>query len=113
MPQVLHALLDTKELDLHVPALVVAELVDIGLKRRTTIELAAMLNVLNRDARFVIHDYTAEMALKSARLGQLPDIHDRCIVATTASLLEEGKDVALVTPDRVIRESKLVPTLWD
>jgi len=45
--------------------------------------------------------------LKIKELTQISDIHDRIIIATTS--LTDG---ILITKDRVIRNSRLVETLW-
>jgi hypothetical protein len=106
------ALLDNNALDLHLAAIVVAELVDLCVKGRTGLELDPVLAVLREDERFVIHDFTAEMAMGTAKYAALSDIHDRCIVALTANLIESRADVVLVTRDQAIRDSELVPTMW-
>jgi PIN domain nuclease of toxin-antitoxin system len=113
LPASVRTLLDNKELDLHLAAIVVAELVDLCIKGRTGLKLAPVLSVLRSDERFVMHDFTADMALGTAKYAALPNIHDRCIVAATAKLIESRGDVVLVTRDQAIRDSKFVPTMWD
>ncbi|MGD0387550.1 MAG: PIN domain-containing protein [Tepidisphaeraceae bacterium] len=113
LPASVRALLDNKELDLHLAAIVVAELVDLCVKGRTGLKLDPVLAVLRDDERFVMHDFTAEMAMGIAKYAALPDIHDRCIVAATAKLIESRGDVVLVTRDKAIRDSRLVPTMWE
>jgi PIN domain nuclease of toxin-antitoxin system len=113
LPASVRAMLDNKELDLHLAAIVVAELVDLCVKGRTGLKLEPVLAVLRDDERFVIHDFTSEMAMGMAKYAALPDIHDRCIVAVTAKLIESRNDVVLVTKDQAIRNSKLVPTMWE
>jgi hypothetical protein len=61
------------------------------------------------DLRYVLHDFTSKMALNTAKHASLSDIHDRCIVATTASLLEMGHDAVLVTRDQSIANQGLCP----
>jgi PIN domain nuclease of toxin-antitoxin system len=113
LPASVRALLDNKELDLHLAAVVVAELVDLCVKGRTGLKLEPLLTLLRDEERFVIHDFTAEMAVATAKYFSLPDIHDRCIVAVTAKLVESRGDIVLLTRDRAIRNSNLVPTMWD
>ena len=98
---------------MHLPAIVVAEIVDLCIKGRTGLKLAPVLAVLRDDERFVMHDLTAEIAMGTAKYAVLPDIHDRCIVATTAKVIELRGDAVLLTRDRAIRDSGLVPTLWE
>jgi PIN domain nuclease of toxin-antitoxin system len=112
LPAPIRALLDNKDLDLHLAAIVVAEIVDLCIKGRTGLKLEPVLAVLREDQRFVMHDFTVEMAIGTSKYAALPDIHDRCIVATAAKLIESGRDALLVTRDRAIRESRLVPILW-
>jgi PIN domain nuclease of toxin-antitoxin system len=113
LPASVRTLLDNKELDLHLIAIVVAELVDLCVKGRTGLKLEPVLAVLRDEERFVMHDFTAEMAMGMAKYAALPDIHDRCIVAATAKLIESRSDVVLVTRDKAIRDSRLVPTMWE
>jgi len=113
LPASVRALLDNMELDLHLAAIVIAELVDLCAKGPTGLKLDPVLTILRDDEKFVLHDFTAEMAMGTAKYAALPDIHDRCIVATTAKLIESLDDVVLVTRDRAIRDSRLVPTSWE
>ncbi len=112
LPATVKSLLDPRNTDLHLPVIVVAELVDLCVKGRTFLKLESILAILREEERFVIHDLTAEMAIGMVKYAQLPDIHDRCIVVTTAKLIELGHDALLVTRDRAIRDSGLVPTIW-
>jgi len=113
LPASVRALLDDEQFDLHLAAIIVAELVDLCVKGRTDLKLDQVLAVVRGDERFLIHDFTAEMAMATAKYTSLLDIHDRCIVATTAKLMESRSDVVLVTRDESIRDSKFVPTIWD
>jgi hypothetical protein len=70
-----------KRWDLHLAAIVVAEIVDLCIKGRTGLRLEAVLAVLREDERFVMHDFTVEMATGTSKFAALPDIHGRCIVA--------------------------------
>jgi len=112
LPEPVRASLGNKDLDLHLAAIVVAKIVDLCIKGRTALKLAPVLAVLRDDERFVMHDFTAEMAMETFKYAALPDIHDRCIVGTAAKLIEGGLDAVLITRDRAIRESGLVPTMW-
>jgi len=113
LPASVRTMLDDKELDLHLTTVVVTELIDLCVKGRTGLKLDPVLAVLRGDERFVIHDFTAEIALETAKYAALPDIHDRCIVAATAKLNESRGDAVLVTRDQAIRDSKFVPTMWE
>jgi len=87
--------------------------VDLCAKGRTSLKLDLVLAALRDDARIVLHDFTAAMALATAQYAALPDIHDRCIVAATVKLMASRRDVLLVTRDQAIRDSGLAPTLWE
>lgn len=113
LPTSIRTLLDGSEVDLHLPALVVAELVDICVKGRTELRLQPVTALLRDDERFVLHDLTGVMALDTAAYATLPDIHDRCVVVTTATLIAAGHEAVLITRDKAIRAAGTVPTLWE
>ena len=113
LPLSVQKLLDDTDTDLHLPAIVVLELVDLCLKGRTALTLDPVLALLRDESRFVVLDLTAELVFLTAKCASLPDIHDRCIVATTAKLREMQRDTVLITRDQAIRKSGLVPTMWD
>jgi hypothetical protein len=52
------------------------------------------------------------IAMLTARFSESEDIHDRCVVSTAMSLIEQEKDVVLMTVDENITKSNYVPTLW-
>jgi predicted nucleic acid-binding protein len=99
--------------DLYLPAMVLAELVDLISKGKSPLTLAELEVALNSDARLAVLPLTGEIALSGVRFAALPDIHDRCIVATAAKLIELIPDAVLVTRDGTIRKFNLIPTLWD
>jgi len=113
LPHSMRMLLADTDNDFHLAAIVIAELVDLCTKGRTSLKLVPLLQVLRDDERFIMHDFTAEMAMQTAKFASLPDIHDRCIVATTAEPVASGHDAVLVTKDKAIRDSGLVPTIWE
>ena len=76
-------------------------------------QVAPTTVALQADSRLTVTPLNEEIALSSVRFVALPDIHDRCIVAAAAKLIETVPGALLVTRDRAIRASAFVPTLWD
>ncbi len=90
-----------------IPAIVLAELILLLEKGRILASLDAMLALLRDQAAFLIQPLSTEVVLTIRDLSQLPDIHDRLIVAEALAY-----DVALITQDRAITTSGLVPVVW-
>lgn len=99
--------------DLRLPALAVAELIDLISKGRSPLDLVMLRAALGADDRLSVVPMDERIAVLTGRFVSLHDIHDRCMVATTARLIELGVDAALVTRDAEVRAAGLVPTLWD
>jgi PIN domain nuclease of toxin-antitoxin system len=113
LPASIRILIENSSIDLYLPALVVAEMVDLICKGKSRLDLPNLYAAIQSDARLTVVPMTEAIALATAKFATLVDIHDRCIMATTESLLQSIPDVALVTRDAPIRSSGLIPTLWD
>lgn len=96
-----------------IPAMVVAEFVDLIVKGRTKVTLEELQTSLRKDARIRIEAMDEVVAYLGGSLSTLADIHDRCIVATTLCVLATERETALVTADRDIRNCGLVPVIWE
>ena len=102
----------TADVNLFVPAMAILEAIDLVRKRRTTLDLSSFEAVLAAEKRIQVVPIDQSIEMMTARFPDLADIHDRCIVGVTASLIGCGKSVILLTADKDITLSKLVPTLW-
>jgi len=112
LPGALREVIDDPTSDLYLPVLVVAEMVDLISKGRSPLSMSNLDIALHSDPRLSVVPMTEEIALSGVRFIALPDIHDRCIVATTAKLIETVPDAVLATGDRAIRSFAFVPTMW-
>ena len=113
LPGSLRVLIEDPSTDLYLPALVVAELVDLICKGRSKLDLSDLDVAIKSDSRLIVLPMTDVIAMATGRFASLPDIHDRCIVATTAILLEAVPEVVLATRDRSILNPGMVPTTWE
>ena len=97
---------------IYIPALVVAESLMVVQKGRLEgVELetlVAHLGAAFRSDNYVLSDLEARMVLDSHPFAVIPDIFDRLIVVEAVS-----RGLSLLTRDPVIRDSGLVPTVWD
>ncbi|MBN1959944.1 MAG: type II toxin-antitoxin system VapC family toxin [Deltaproteobacteria bacterium] len=91
-----------------IPAAVIAEIVLLYELRRISIAIAEFKIVLenNSSLRFLPLDF--KQLEDFAVLSSIREPFDRLIIAAARAL--NGK---LITKDRKIEESKLVPTIWD
>lgn len=85
------------------------ELAMLFAKGRLRISTDAMTWILEAMARTHVEAIPLQIgpAIRAAEFGELRDPADQQIVATALDL-----DVPLVTKDRRIRDSRLVPTIW-
>lgn len=90
-----------------IPVIVLAKLVLLVEKGRILASLDAMLALLHGQEGFLIQPLSVEVVLIIRGPSQLPDIHDRLIVAEALM-----HNAALITRDRAITSSDLVSVLW-
>ena len=90
-----------------IPTIVLAEMIHICEKKRVKIEFKSILEKMSGSLNYQPLSLTMEIILKIIDLIQIPDIHDRIIIATTSVV-----NGTLITKDKDIRESNLVKTLW-
>lgn len=87
LPQAVRAaIVDTAEL-LHLPAIVLVELVDLISKGRSMITFQELDAALLADSRLRVAPLDQQTAALTAQLTVFADIHDRCIVAFTLLLV--------------------------
>jgi PIN domain nuclease of toxin-antitoxin system len=98
------------DIDIVVPSIVLAEIVFLYGRRRIGTDLTTVLEHVSRTDNCTIYP------LDETVVEHLPielDIHDAVIVATALVFRDVlGKDVALITKDARIRQSNVVKTLW-
>ena len=98
---------DSGEEIIGIPTIVLAEMIHICEKKRVNIEFKSILEKMSSSLNYQPLSLTIGIILKIIDLIQIPDIHDRIIIATTSVV-----NGTLITKDKDIRESNLVKTLW-
>jgi PIN domain nuclease of toxin-antitoxin system len=106
------AVLDDSSSEMILSIIALCEAAHVIGKGRTKIKTAKeFLDRIELDPRFEIASLTNEVLKESLPL-QIPEMHDRLIVATALHEQNLGHKVSLVTCDASITSSGLVPTLW-
>ena len=95
------------EHQINIPAIVLAELVMLSEKHSGRFNLPRIVARLRQVPGFRLTSLSPDVALRIAELAELPDIHDRLIVAEALKL-----GASLLTRDQAIAESNLVTTIW-
>ena len=90
-----------------IPTIVLAEIIYICEKKRLNIEFKSILEKINNSLNYQPLSLTLDIILKIIDMIEIPDMHDRIIIASTSMI-----DGILITKDRTIRKSDLVKTLW-
>jgi PIN domain nuclease of toxin-antitoxin system len=90
-----------------IPIIVLAEASLLYEKRRATLTFERILGVLETTPTLYLVPLDLLVVSRSRRLTALPDLHDRFIVATA-----QNRRAALITADRLITGSSLVPVVW-
>ena len=90
-----------------IPTIVLAEIIYICEKKRLNIEFKSILEKINNSLNYQPLSLTLDIILKIIDMIEIPDMHDRIIIASTSMI-----DGILITKDRTIRKSNLVKTLW-
>ena len=90
-----------------VPAIVIAELVRLCEKGGIDTHISQIITTLRSRPGFLLTALTPEIATGIQPLMTLNDIHDRLIVAEAIA-----SGAILITRDKVITDSGLVPVLW-
>ena len=107
------AILTSEKNEFILPAIVLAEAVWIVRRGKTNIpSIAFLLRALRRDPQMSVFSLNQEVVEKSVELTAIREMHDRQIVATALIIQAQGEEVVLLTCDRNITESNLVPIIW-
>lgn len=90
-----------------VPMIVVAELVMMIEKRRTSLNAEQVITQLQQTGGYQVIPLTLPITLLIQTIPTLPDLHDRFIVATALA-----NRATLITRDAAITQSGVVPVVW-
>ncbi|MDH7578303.1 MAG: type II toxin-antitoxin system VapC family toxin [Bacillota bacterium] len=88
-----------------VPTIVLAEAMHIAEKGRVHFDFTEMYRLIKEEPEFEIVSFSPDILEESTQISNIPEIHDRIIVAT-AKFYQAG----ILTKDRVIRSSAEVET---
>jgi len=99
--------------ELVLPAIALAEACWIIAKGRVKIRsINEFFDALDADRRIKLVALDRGIVESSMSLNAVGEMHDRQIVATALSLTRDGDQVVLLTHDKNITESGVVPVLW-
>lgn len=90
-----------------VPLIVIAELIFVIEHSRAQIELAQVIDLLQRNPSVEIAPLTLEIVLEMQKLTAIAEMHDRLIVCET-----QMRKAKLITRDRKIRNTQFVEMVW-
>lgn len=107
------AVLSDYKSSLVLPAIALAEAVWIIDQGKTAIPSSTdLLDAISADFRIKIHPLDRAVVEKTTVMSAINEMHDRQIVATALVMQDNGEDVALLTCDRNITQSNLIPIVW-
>lgn len=98
---------ENNEATIIIPTIVLAESLYISEKKKISFNYESFITGIFASTNYSIHPFDFEVLLELPKLTQIPEIHDRIIVAT--ALLTSS---TLITKDRAIISSALVRTIW-
>lgn len=104
--------MESPETSFCMSAIAVAELFLLVEKSKVSIPMDEVRRMFEFDDRLSVVPVDLEIVQRASHISQLPDIHDRIVVATAQQMISDGLADAFVTADRRIAELKLVPVLW-
>jgi len=97
---------------IHVPAMALAECLMVAEKQCIPgFSIASFLRIVERvrfASNYRLGTLSPEIILGSAQLLAIPEVFDRLIVAEALAL-----GVPLITKDQSIRDSGIIPTVWE
>lgn len=92
---------------IHVPAMVLAEVLYLSERRRIRVSLGDVASFLQQNPNCREEPMTLATLQAAAEITDVPELHDR-LIAGVARML----GVQLITNDPVIRASAFVQTVW-
>ena len=90
-----------------VPSIVLAEALSIFEKKRVSFNFKRLFKRIDESENFVIIPFDYPILQKMLDFKDLPELHDKIIVATAKYL-----NVPLITKDRTIQNISLIKTIW-
>jgi len=93
--------------EVRVPAIVLAELIMLVEKRRSEIDVTAIVAALQSTSGFRLTPLLPGVVIRIQSFAILSDIHDRLIVAEAIEA-----NATVITRDQAITASGLVPVVW-
>lgn len=97
----------TGKTTIHVPAMVLAEILYLAEKKRIELSLEDVAAILNRSNGFVESPLDWSVIETAIQLREIPELHDRLIAATAVKL-----GLPLLTNDPAIQQSRQVESIW-
>lgn len=95
------------ELSIHVPAIVLAEILYLSEKGRITASPTDMNQLFSTNAAFKEAHLTSGVVAAAAQITDVPELHDRLIAGTARFL-----GLSLITNDPRIQTSRFLTTVW-
>lgn len=91
----------------HIPAIVLAEILYLSEKKRISLTLTDVRNHLKNFSNFRACPLSFEIIEAAEQITDIPELHDRLIAATAKHL-----NLELITNDPKIQNSAFVKTVW-
>ena len=105
--------LENQESQLILPAIALAEAAFIVERGKTSIPSVIDLHIaVNGDPRIVVYPLDRVIVEITNTLLSINEMHDRQIVATAIILKNQGAEASVLTCDRNITASGVVPIIW-
>ena len=105
--------LENQESQLILPAIALAEAAFIVERGKTSIPSVIDLHIaVNGDPRIVVYPLDRAIVETTNTLLSINEMHDRQIVATAIILKNQGAEANVLTCDRNITASGVVPIIW-
>lgn len=90
-----------------VPTIVMAEALSIFDKKRVRFDFRRLLKKITESENYRIVPLDLPVLMKMITLNELPELHDKIIVATARHL-----DLHLITKDKTLRTLSHLKTIW-
>jgi PIN domain nuclease of toxin-antitoxin system len=90
-----------------ISSITLMEILYLSEAKRIDVRLPEVINLTLASTNYAIVPIDADIVLTAATIDDVPELHDRILVATASSL-----GVPLLTSDRVIAGSKHAQVIW-
>ena len=92
---------------IYIPAMVLAEIGYLAERKKIDANLRLVENYCQQFESLVIEPIMKEIIFRSFEIDDIPELHDRLIVATAYV-----RNIPLITNDAIIAASRFVSTVW-